>query len=155
MTLNQNQFAPSPVQGQMDLLPNWAMLGAEVDNTSGGNLAAGTPVKLVDEGSGGSLPTVVEAALDTDDIFGFIAYDIKNSDFDAGDRCNVAFGRGAVMWMTAGAAIARWAKVGVIIASTKVQTAASTDRIIGRALDKAEVDGDLIRVWIDLPGDTV
>jgi hypothetical protein len=54
--------------------------------------------------------------------------------------------------MTASAAIVPNAKVAIVVASNKIVTASTGMMIVGRALDKASADGDLIRVIIDLPG---
>lgn len=150
MTISPNQFSQSPVQGQLDLQFDPSTISCQIDSTSAGDLPAGQAVKIYD--SAGGVPKVVEVAADTDDVFGFINYDIKSQSFSAGDKCEVSMGRGNVMYMTASAAIARWAQVMVVVASDKVATATSGKRVIGRALDKASADGDLIRVWIDLPG---
>ncbi len=152
MTLNINQFAQTPIQGMLDLHFNGQTISAQLDSTSAGSLLPGQAVKVVD--SAGGVPKVVECAADTDDVFGFINYDIKSKLFNAGDRVELSAMRNNVMYMTASAAIARNAKVMVVIASTKVATATTGKTIIGRAFDKALADGDLIRVTVDLPGTT-
>lgn len=146
----QNQFNQKPVQGQLDLLLNTETVSAEVDVTSAGSLVAGQAVKIVD--SLGGVPKVVECAADSDDVFGFINYSIKDRLFNAYSKVELSIFRGNVMYMTASAAIARNAKVMVVIASKKVATRAGGGVCIGRAYDKASADGDLIRVLIDLPG---
>lgn len=150
MTQAINQFTQAPVQGDMDLRFNASIISGFIAASSGSGLVAGQSVKMVDDASG--VPSFVECADDSDDVYGFIVFDIKSKTFDAGDMCEVAAMRNNVMWMTASAAIARNAKVMVVIASKKVATATSGNTIIGRALDKAAADGDLIRVTIDLPG---
>lgn len=150
MSLSINQFAQSVVQGQLDLRFNTAIIAAQIDVSTAGGLVPGTAVKIVD--SLGGIPKVVECAADTDDIFGFIGYDIKHQTFEAGDICELAVLYNNVMYMTASAAIARNAKVMIVVSSDKVATATSGKTIAGRALDKATADGDLIRVAIQLPG---
>lgn len=150
MTISQNQFTIEPIQGQMDLRANLQTIGAQIDSAEAGTLVPGQAVTMVD--SAGGVPKLIAAAAASNDIFGFLNYDIKNPNFVALDAVQVSQFRGNVMYMTASAAIARNAKVAVVIASKKVHTAASTEMIIGRALDKASADGDLIRVEIDLPG---
>lgn len=150
MTLSQNQFSMIPVQGQMDLRPQPAVVSAQVDTSSAGGLVAGQAVKIVD--STGGVPKVVECSADTDDVWGFIPYSLKDDTFAAGDRLEIAAMRDNVMYMTASAAISRNAKVMIVVASKKVATATSGKTIIGRAYDAAAADGDLIRVVIDLPG---
>ena len=153
MALNQNQFALIPIQGLMDLRFNPAVISAQIDTSSAGGLVPGQAVKMVD--SAGGVPKVVECAADTDDVYGFLVYDIKQATFAIGARVEVAAMRDNVMYMTASAAITRNAQVEIVVASSKVATAASGKRIVGRALDKAAADGDLIRVTIDLPGGLV
>lgn len=150
MSLTQNQFSQIPVQGQLDLGRNYETIACQVDTTTGGSLVPGQAVKMYD--SAGGVPKVVECAADTDDVFGFLNYDLKNATFGSGDPVEVSQFRGNVMYMTASAAIARNAQVMIVVASKKVATATSGKRIIGRALDKATADGDVIRVEIDLPG---
>lgn len=152
MALNINQFAQSPVQGQLDLAINPTVVSGVVSSTSAGGLIAGQAVKMVD--AAGGIPTFVEAALNTDDVYGFLCYNIKNSTFEVGEAVEIACMRNSVMYMTASGAIARNAQVMVVIASKKVATWSASARIIGRAFDKAAADGDLIRVTIDLPGAT-
>ena len=152
-TLGQNMFSQVPVQGMLDSAPQPSTLPCRVDSSSGGGLVPGQAVKMVDKAGG--TPFIVECDVDTNDVFGFLEYNIKNQTFEVGDPCDVAMGRGNIMYMTAGAAIARWAKLEIVVASKKVLThAGGGQRVIGRALDKAAADGDLIRVWIDLPGQT-
>ena len=151
MALNISQFAQSVVQGVLDLSVGVrSVLSAQISSTSAGGLVAGQSVKLVD--ASGGIPDVVECASDADDVFGFIAYDIKDQSFDGLMKAEIAFGRGAVMYMTASEAIIPGAEVMVVIASKKVAVATEGKRVIGRALDKAAGDGSLIRVMIDLPG---
>ena len=71
-SLNQNLFSQIVIQGEMDMQFNHNVISCEIDTTSAGGLVAGQAVKIVD--SAGGLPKVVEAAADTDDIFGFIKY---------------------------------------------------------------------------------
>jgi hypothetical protein len=133
-----------------DLRMNSQSIACQVDSSSAGGLVPGQAVKMVD--LGGGIPKVVECAADTDDVFGFINYDIKSQAFAVGDKVEVSALRGNVMYMTASAAVARNAKVMIVVASKKVAVATTGKTIVGRALDKAAADGDLIRVVIDLPG---
>lgn len=151
MALNQNQFAMSVVQGQMDLRFNPSVIAARIDATSAGNVAPGTPMKIVSKTTAG-VPNVVECAADTDDVFGFVSYNLKNQNFDAGDLVDLAAMRDNVMYLTASAAIASNAKVMIVVSGVKVATATSGKTIVGRALDGAAAAGQLIRVYIDLPG---
>lgn len=152
MALNQNQFAQTPVAGMLDLMYNPATISAIVNSASAfsGGLVPSQAVKLAD--AAGAIPQVIECALDSDDVFGFVNYNIKNASFDPGQALEISAFRDNVMFMTASAAITPNAKVAIVVASNKIVTATTGMRIIGRALDKATADGDIIRVMIDLPG---
>lgn len=149
MTQSMNQFSQAPVQGMLDLRFNGQTISCQGGSGASG-LVAGQAVKMEDSADG--IPKVVAASADTDDVFGFINIDQKSSSFDEGDKMEVSALRGNVMYMTASAAIARNAKVMIVVSGNKVATATSGKTIVGRALDKAAADGDLIRVAIDLPG---
>lgn len=150
--LQLNQFNQIPVQGQLDLHFNPQTISCEVDSSELGSLVPGQAVKMVD--SDGGVPKVVAAALNSDDIFGFINYNLKDKTYVAGEAVELSFFKGNVMQMTASAAIARNAKVAVVIADKEVVTASGGMTIVGRALDKATAADQLIRVIIDLPGAT-
>lgn len=143
----QNQFNITPVQGMLDMQENPNTISGQIDVSSAGNLIPGTPVKMVD--SAGGVPKFVECAADTDDVLGFINYNIKNSVFNAYDPVEISLVAGGnVMFLTAAAAIARRATVMVVIAGVQVATATSGKTIVGWALDKAVATGDLIRVYM-------
>lgn len=150
MALTMNQIRQIPIQGQLDMRFNTQTVSGRIDTTSGGGLVAGQAVKMVDSAS--KVPSFVECAADTDDVYGFINYSIKDATFSVGESVEVSALFGNFMYMTASAAIARNAKVMIVVASKKVATATSGKTIIGRAYDKAAADGDLIRVTIELPG---
>ena len=150
MSQNQNQFAQTAEKGQMDLRFNSNIISGKIDVTELATLIPGQAVKLVDNSE--RVPSVIACALDADDVFGFLLYDIKKSEMVAGDRVEIAAMRDNVMYMEASAAIAKGAEVAIVVASKKVVTAVFGDRIIGRAFDKASGDGVLVRVIIDLPG---
>jgi hypothetical protein len=148
MTLNINQFAMSTVQGQMDLQFNGSVISAQVDSTQATNLVAGQAVKLVD--SAGGVPKVVGLAANTDSTFGYVIRNLKDVDFPAYAQLEIAL-QGSVMYMTAGAAIARGASIEVVYTTNKVITNAGVNPVAGYALDKAAADGDLIRVYVLTP----
>ncbi len=150
MSQLQNQFAQTPEQGQLDLMVGGNVVSCQVDAGQATALVAGQAVKMVD--SAGGIPKVIACAADEDDVFGFVIYDIRRSSFPALSKIEVAFFRGSVMYMTAGAAIPRNGQVMIVPGTIKVVTVTATNRIVGRAYDKAAADGDLIRVVIDLPG---
>jgi len=146
-----NQFAQAPVQGMLDLKSAAApVISCQLDSSTAGGILPGVAVKLVDVAGG--IPNVVECAANTDNVFGFIAYNVKDQSYDSGDKMEIMYGHDGIMYMTAAAAIAVGASVMIVPASDKVITATTGKVIAGFALDKAAADGDLIRVVVNLPG---
>jgi hypothetical protein len=145
-----NQFGMNAIKGQMDLRSGQPTLSCQVDSSASASLIPGQAVKIVD--SVGGVPKVIPVAADTDDVFGFVVYDAKTPLFAVGDRVEILPMRCGVMFMESGAAVARNAEVQVVVSGSKVITAVSSKRIVGRALDKATASGQLIRVMVDLPG---
>lgn len=146
MSQNPNQFSQSVVKGLADLRLSPSVISCRVDAAQAVALIAGQCVKLKDV-AGGS-PVIEAIADDEDKVFGVVLYNIKDSSFSANEAVEVAFD-GSVVYMEAGAAIARGADVMPVVTGSKVATAAGNDKaIIGIALDKAAADGDLIRVLI-------
>lgn len=139
--------------GELDLRFNVNSLSAKIDASSAGSLLPGQGVKVVSSGPS-LIPSVVECALNSDDCFGFINYDIKSVSFNVGDKVEISVLQGNVMYMTASAAITQNAKVAQVISlgNPQVVTATTGMMIVGRALDAATAAGQLIRVAIILPG---
>lgn len=150
MALFPNQFSQSPVKGMMDLKFNTSVLSCEIDASQVGTLVPGQAVKLVD--SAGGVMKVLACAADSEEVFGFVVYNIKNQTFKAGDAVEIAglFAQ-SVMYMEASAAIARGGKTMIVVSGAKVATATAGKPISGYALDKAVNSGDLIRVLIIAP----
>lgn len=145
-TPNINQFGQTPVLGDLDLMSGASnVLPVLVDNSQATALVAGQAVKLVDSSS--PMPTVVGLAANTDSSFGFIVRTLKDIQFAANRRVEIALA-GSVMQMASGAAIARGAKVEVNFSANTVITSAGTNPVVGFALDKATASGQLIRVYI-------
>lgn len=146
----QNQFEQSVIKGLVDQRQNPSVLSARVKNDEATPLKAAQAVTMVD--SAGGAPEVTAATDDADDIWAFVVFNQKQFEFPKETELEVAFARGSVIYMEASEAIARDAEIAIVVADQKIKTAAATDRIIGRALDKASGDGQLIRVTIDLHG---
>lgn len=144
MAQTSNQFSLTLNKGSLTLDPNWDSFNCVVSGTEAGTLVPGQAVVLVDEAAA-RLP-VAAAAATTDDIFGFIPYNVKTNEYVAEDNIKIAK-RNDVIVLEAGAAIARGADLEAVITGSKVQTQA-TGTVIGKALDKATADGDLIRVLL-------
>lgn len=145
MAININQFTQEPVKGQPDLQFNPTTLPCQVVTGEATALVPGQAVKLVD--SLGGVPKVTAVTADTDDVFGVVTYNIKNASFPALTPVEIS-AQGNVVWMEASAAIARGAKVMVVVSGQKVATATVGKTVIGFAYDKASASGDLIRVYL-------
>lgn len=150
---NPNQFAQTPLLGQVDLRVDYNTIAVEIDVSQVAPLYAGSPVKIVD--SAGGVPKVVGCAADSDNVFGFINYNVKNKAFLAGDAAEISQD-GNVMFMVATAAIARGAQVVLDLVTAPwggIAPAAgnSGKNIVGWAVDKAVNPGDFFRVRITSP----
>jgi hypothetical protein len=146
MTQILNQTRPTSEKGMLDLAVNWNLFDCRIDPDSVADFsnANGFAIKIVDVA--GKSIMIDLATANTDDIFGFVPYEVKTNSYSAGDFIRIA-SKSAVMKMEASAAIARGASVEIVPTGNKVATQ-STGNVIGRALDKAAADGDLIRVLI-------
>lgn len=158
MALNQNQFTQGPVAGQVDLQtnPNPSVMTMRFDPTEATEtLSFGEGVQLVDLGAndGAGPPIVAERAADTDDIFGIRIFTTKKGSVEGGDILEVAF-KGAVVFMTASAALNRGVKVTLDTGTPGQVKAMGTAAEFGILLDKAGASGDLVRVWITADGFT-
>lgn len=150
-TPSQNQFNIEPLLGMIDLAYNYDTIAAQIDASETGTLYAGMPVKIVD--SAGGVPKVVGITAVTDEVFGYLNYNIKNRSFVAGDMAEISQS-GNVMFLYATAAIARGVQVVPSLATNGGVAAASGsggENIVGVALDKAAANGDLIRVKLLCP----
>lgn len=144
MTQELNQFEQSTEKGVLDKNRNYNLFDAKVASGSGNTLTGGTAVVIQDEA--GKVLTIDKAAAITDDIFGIVLYESRKNSFVADDFVRIAFNN-SVVNMEASAAIAKGAALEVVLTGDKVATQ-STGTTIGRALDKASADGDIIRVLI-------
>lgn len=145
-----NQFNQAPFLGMLDLkVGPQNVVAAQIDVTQSTPLFAGSPVKVVNNSNG--IPTVVAISANTDNVFGFIVYDIKSQSFPAGARCEVALA-GSCMFLYATTAITRATQVVPdISASGAIQAPTSTDTFVGWAYDQATAYGQLIRVVLTTP----
>lgn len=148
---NPNQFAQSSLLGMLDLRFNNETVAAQIDSSESETLYAGQAVKIVDSADG--IPKVIACTADSDEVFGFINYNIKDIGYEAGDRCEISQA-GNVMYLYATGAIARGAQVTLDVTTrggVATKTSSSGDRIVGYAFDKASAAGALIRVKLGVP----
>ncbi len=145
-TININQFAQTPVQGDPDLqiASSFTITGILSANQASA-LNAGTPVKLDSAITSGQLPQFVAAA-QGDRAFGFIKRTVKQSVFATGDKVEVMSLFGPVMWLTASGSIACGALLESDSTGAFVETK-SSGALRGIAIDPA-ADGQLLRVLI-------
>lgn len=148
---DQNQFAMSQALGQVDGQPSQTF-SAMIAQSQVGTLLAGQAVKVVDDAN--SLPQVVACDANTDEVWGFINYDIKSAGFKAGDRCEVSQELNVQILQATGP-IARGELVCLdvqYVGGVRSKTLASAgDRIVGFAYDKAP-GAQLIRVKLGALG---
>jgi hypothetical protein len=151
-----NSFDQQPFLGMLDLkVGPTNVIAVQIDTTQASALYGGSAVKIVDSIDG--VPKVVGCAAQSDNVFGFIVYDIKSKSYLAGDRAELALS-GSCMWLYATAAIARGVQVSLDLTSLGSVQAASGhtgDNIVGWAFDKATAYGQLIRVMLRTPSFTI
>jgi len=149
-SLNISQFAMAPFLGMLDLkVGNTNVTAAQVDITQSGLLYGGSSVNVVNNSNG--IPTVVGSAADTNNVWGFIVYDIKSQSYGIGARCEIAQG-GSCIWLYATTAITRGSQVVLdLVSPGSVQAAVSGDTVIGYAYDQATAYGQLIRIVLKTP----
>lgn len=149
----QNQFAMSPQLGQVDLRPEYSVIGAIISPNESATLYAATAVKMDTAPDTGGAPPVLKCTANTDSVLGFLVYNIKNQAFLLGDAAEVAM-KGACIWLYATAAIARGARVALDITTNggvQPLSGSGAECIVGWAFDKAVATGDLIRVVLLTP----
>jgi hypothetical protein len=149
MTQYSNQFNLSNEKGSLTLANIDNVYNCKVDASESATLVPGDPVKIKD--IAGSLITIEKADAATDNILGFVARSFKKTEYVALDGIQIASNL-CVMNMEASAAIAAGADLEISVSTSKVATHAGTGSIIGKALEKAAADGDLIKVLIATPG---
>lgn len=149
MALSLNALNITPIQGFIDLMDNSSVISGIIDPAFAGTaIVPGQPIQMITTSSG--IPKFTALTANTQIADGFAAYSTKDGTFIAGKALEVAIS-GAVMYMTAGGAIAAGANVEIVFTTNKVITSAGTNPIVGTALDAATADLDIIRVKIKLP----
>lgn len=151
--LSPNQFQQSQFLGTIDLRFDYNTVSAQIDVTQSGSLYAGAPVKLVPSSSPNSAPKVVGISADTDEVFGYINFDIKTVQYVAGSLCEISQA-GNVMYLFSTAAITQGVQVVPTMSTmggVKAATGSTGARIVGFAYDGASAAGQLIRVKLACP----
>ena len=145
---NQNQFAQTPLLGQVDLIagPN-NIISAQINPAStatANQLQAGSPMKIVDVVG---TQIIVDAAAITDVAIGAIVYNPRKNLYVAGDTIEIGCA-GTVMYLETSAAIARGASVQAATATGLIATQASPNAALGQMYDKPAAANVLARVRI-------
>lgn len=147
LSFQMNVFAPTEeIKGRKVLPANTesfsGMIGASVE----GNVVPGTPMKIV--ATSAKLPHFAPAASDSDNIVGFLEWNVIRSAYVAGTPCQVSPDTN-VMYMEASGEINAGANVAMdSYSNITVKAAGAGDKIIGYALESASASGQLIRVKI-------
>lgn len=149
--LSQNQFSMTSYLGVVDQLYAYNTSAVDVDASQATTLYTGAAVKMADVAGGA--PKVVGCSANSDNVLGFINYDIKSRAYVAGDRAQISKS-GNVIYLYATGAISRGVQVSLDLTTNGGVRAAAThtgDRIVGWSYDKAAAAGDLIRVFLQTP----
>jgi hypothetical protein len=150
-SLSPNSFAQSPILGMIDLRFGFNTISCLVDSSQATVLYQGSAVKIVDSADG--VPKVVGCAANSDEVLGFINYDVKSISFAAGVPCEVSLA-GNCMYLYATGAISRGVQVSLDLSSpgsVRASAGNTGDDIVGWAYDKAAASGALIRVILMTP----
>lgn len=149
--LSQNQFAQSEWLGSIDMRFPFNTVSVQIDVSQATALYAGSAVKMVDSADG--VPKVVGCAANSDEVLGFINYDVKSQSFLAGVSAEISMG-GNVMYLYATGAISRGAQVQLDLSTNggvaQISSSSGAD-VVGWAYDKATSAGALIRVFLKTP----
>ena len=158
-TLSQNSFAQTQYVGTPDMRVEPNTIGAQISPNQATPLYNGMPVKadtaITQTGSNG-VPQMIGVTADTDNVSGYILYDLKSSSYNAGDRINLALDT-TVMYLYSTSAINPFAQVQLDITTGGGVTAkvgSSGANIVGWAIDGASAAGQLIRVFLQTPSFT-
>lgn len=148
-----NQFKPTAIPGQLDLVtnPNPFVFSVRYNpaDTATNTLVPGEGVVLKDLGASDAagLPIVAKRTADTEACYGVKIFNTKQASSPVGAVVEVA-GAGAIIYMTCSGAITRGSRVSLLVATpASVATLAAHYAEFGIALDKG-ANGDVIRVQI-------
>ncbi len=147
MTLLQNQFAMSTEVGRKIAGSN--VQSVEFYSATGTDtIAPGEAVCIASTTRGLVTKVAKGAAVATDDFFGVVYSNVVKEAFAVGDKIEIAR-NGCEVFMTASAAITAGAKLQYDYSTGKVATVSGTNSVIGRALENATADGQVIRVYVE------
>lgn len=145
LTQNLNQFAQTPLLGEVDFTVNPNIKSVKIDPSSVATvLQVGQWFKLVNV-AGPEI--IVDVAAATDVPYGVAIYNPRKNLFAAGDTIELGCA-GTVVYLEASAAIARGANVQNDPTGPTVATLAASNAKVGISLDKPAANHDLTRVEV-------
>lgn len=151
---SMNALVQSTIAGQVDLRFSSNVLSVVIDATQTTPVYPGQAMKIVGTNAGGVLK-VVACTSSTDDVAGFLNYDVKANAFNAGDAAEMSIA-GNCMYLYATTAINSGAKVELdpTLATAAVAAAvgSSGNSIVGWAYDQATAPGAMLRVMLGSGG---
>lgn len=148
---NISSFAQSSQLGMIDMRFDYNTVPVQIDVSQATALFAGAAVKMVDSADG--VPKVVGCAVNSDEVLGFINFDIKTIQYVAGNMAEISMA-GNVVFLFATTAIARGAQVQLDLTTNggvAAKVGSSGADLVGWAFDKAVAAGALIRVFLSTP----
>ena len=147
MALTQNQFAMSTLVGTK--LSGSNLISAEFYSATGTDTIVPGEMVILSTTTNGACIKVAKGAGLTAAYIGVVVTDVVKDSFAVGDKIVVAL-FSSIVYMTASAAIATGAVLQYATATGKVVANASvgTNTTVGRALEAASADGDILRVMI-------
>lgn len=151
MALNQNQFSMSTLVGTLDAGSGAPVITCEFYSaTSTDVVVPGEMVILAATTAGLSadVPHVVKGSALTDKYFGVVLTNPLKDSYAVGDKLEVAF-LGAIVQMTASAAIVGGATVQYDPATAKVATQTASNTKVGIALESVPAANGLVRILIN------
>lgn len=148
---NINQFKQGRAVGDLDLnfFGGASTISCRYSPEGTGDLIAGEAVKLLDLGADDVVgpPIIDKRAGDTTAIYGVVIRSLKQSAFAPGAMVEIAI-EGSVMFLRAGAELARGVKVSAVKATSGNIQAIGTKAYLGYTLDKAANTSDIVRVFL-------
>lgn len=150
--LNPNQFNQTSYIGVLDQRFNYNTTAVQIDSSQATPVFSGCAVKVV-SGSTGGVPKVIQCAADSDEVFGFINWPLKDAQFVANSPCEISQA-GNVIYLYATTAISTGAQVTLDVTTQGGVGAAvgsSGANIVGYAMSPASAAGQLVRIKLITP----
>lgn len=150
MTININQFAPTPVLGDLDLqIAESKTISGMLSANQATSLVAGSPVIFDSAITSGYLPQF-KAAAASDLAFGYLKRTVQAATFATLDKVEVVGHYGPVMWLNALSTMAPGIPVQSNAGDATVVEVVTSGKVRGILIDPA-VTGQLVRVMIAAP----